>query len=547
MYPSFLPALGDKALLLASAGEWEQALDTAQRLDDIEKEKNLDALEVFAVHAFTQDSYVHEAVDKLERFDKVMRRLEPSSMEYTVDVVTLFSSICSRQPAALTTCVGMLKRLFDNGLTAQEEARVFAEIGCIQTMQGPMQFENAMKSFRDAIQRDNNNVRALEGMILCQLCEGLVDDAESQIELVLLMQGSEELGYGFQYLQSLLLRNKKDGKKAHLEALNNCLDAFSPKHNRGGSTASAHVKPYMNSFHSIRATNPDFTMILASDYLAHSDPSSSLYISSSSGGVGGGDSASSLQGQLAIAGAADEGRESRGIGGGGSSSSGSEAAANNIEISPAVQSGLDLLNRVIRICPGTICAYVEVARAYCSMGMFEEASRALNQCLAMQPNCAPVLLAMAKVEIYRGKLTSADRVLEQALASDFSIRSVPLFKLIKALIRLQQGRYDESLAEIEQLLALPEFGYSLAAKDNVVTHSSSSLFSTNYADSMRLTEDDRVGAFVVYSSLLSKLRRLKEANKVLGHAKVTFAGTPQEVQVLVAASQMYVEKGKSST
>lgn len=38
-------------------------------------------------------------------------------------------------------------------------------------------------------------------------------------------------------------------------------------------------------------------------------------------------------------------------------------------------------------------------------------------------------------------------------------------------------------------------------------------------------------------------RRLKDANKVLSRAKATFAGTRQEVQVLIAASQLYVEKG----
>jgi hypothetical protein len=35
-----------------------------------------------------------------------------------------------------------------------------------------------------------------------------------------------------------------------------------------------------------------------------------------------------------------------------------------------------------------------------------------------------------------------------------------------------------------------------------------------HSDSLRLTDDDRVNAFVTYASLLSRSRRLKEANKV---------------------------------
>ena len=50
--------------------------------------------------------------------------------------------------------------------------------------------------------------------------------------------------------------------------------------------------------------------------------------------------------------------------------------------------------------------------------------------------------------------------------------------------------------------------------------SSSSGNGLMHSDSLRLTDDDRVSAFVIYASLLSRSRRLKEANKILAEAKV---------------------------
>lgn len=46
LYPTFIPAMADKALLLASINDWEQALDAAQRVIDVERE-NFDALLVY--------------------------------------------------------------------------------------------------------------------------------------------------------------------------------------------------------------------------------------------------------------------------------------------------------------------------------------------------------------------------------------------------------------------------------------------------------------------------------------------------------------------
>lgn len=300
---------------------------------------------------------------------------------------------------------------------------------------------------------------------------------------------------------------------------------------------------YLQSFSNLIRFSPDFCIILALDYLSFIEVANvSLYSISSPSSTG-------LQDHINIAQQQNEQQVEAVPKAQALSDLQPDGFATTEEISDAVQSGIALLTRVLNVCPGMTPAYVELARCNATLGLFEEASRGLQQCLSLQPSNSAVLLALAKVEIGRDKSVSADRVINQALSCDFAIRNVPLFKLVKAIVRAQQGRYDEALAEVEVLCALPEFGFGLDSSHSSDAKSAASLLASvstlvkvNYNDSLRLTEDDRVGVFVIYSSLLSKLRRLKEANKVLAYAKIVYAGTSQEVQVLVAASQLYVEK-----
>lgn len=536
---------------------------------------------MIAVHAFTQESQQHDALQKFEDLDASIQRRESSSVGYTLEVVTLFSQICSRQPRALQICSRMLERAqrvlssVNDGGGSDDlmAARLFCLLGTVQTMQGPGNYEKAMKSFREATRKDPDSIAALQGMIYCQLCEGSYDDAESQLELMMLMHGEDgnnALGYEFSYLQAMLWRGKKD-MKSHLDSLDKCKDAFlsTVADESISNCASSAVygpargttKLYMDCFANLMTLRPDFVMLTAIDYLEHMEnagnSTSSVIPSTSSllNGAGG-----NLKSQLA---AQNEANNQQSFG---TAAVENDFETNNsnllsgsgtaLEISPAVQSGMDLLNRILRTCPGMVSAYVELSRCYSSLGMFEEASRVLQQCLALQPNCSPVLVAMAKVEVSRMNTAAADRVLEQALACDFSIRSASLFRLVKVLVRAQQGRIDEAITEIELIMNSSDFNFSLnlgGVSDAEIAAASANLSSglmygsVNYADSMRLTEDDRVSAYVVYASLLGRARRMKEANKVLSHAKVLFAGSKQEVSILVAASQLSVEKNDFDT
>ena len=100
-------------------------------------------------------------------------------------------------------------------------------------------FEKAMKCFREASKKDESagNIKALEGMILCQLLEGSVEDAEAQIELLTLMHGTEDLGFEFAYIQALLLRGKKLQHQQNTATAS--LNKNSDRENTAESAASA--------------------------------------------------------------------------------------------------------------------------------------------------------------------------------------------------------------------------------------------------------------------------------------------------------------------
>jgi tetratricopeptide (TPR) repeat protein len=443
--------------LLATDGEWEQALDTAQRLLDVERD-HIDALKVIAVHGFTQESHIHDAVQKLEDLENAVKDKEPNSIDTAVELAALFSNICARQPRALQISARLLERAAKNAAERAGDAKcavLYCQLGNTLVLQGVAQYERAMKAFREATRRDPNNASALLGMILCQCYEGLMEDAESQIELLTVMHTPEDLGYEFSYLQSLLLRNRKDKKKEHLRALTVCRDMFLQHRDggrkSGGVDVSLGVKTYLNSFQGLLMGSPDFTMLLATDFFLHMEATTSIAASLPSTNsllqTGNALRGQLLQQEPTSAGAAGPnaglgmtlmadagafGGDNFGPGSptkGGSAATGGDGLASGVEITRAVQFGMDLLQmvclvhscvkcrakqaqcsersfrrctnvmycvclQVLRQCPGMISAYVELARCYAALGMFDEAGRLLQQCLSLQPHCSPVLVAV---------------------------------------------------------------------------------------------------------------------------------------------------------
>jgi tetratricopeptide (TPR) repeat protein len=197
--------------------------------------------------------------------------------------------------------------------------------------------------------------------------------------------------------------------------------------------------------------------------------------------------------------------------------------------------------------PGMTVLYIEIARIQSALNKPDDAYRLLRQALSLNPNQSVVLVHLAKVELQRENTQAAHRAIEQALSNDFSIRSIPLFKLVQAAVKGSQGQVDEAITDYETLLQLNEFksssiSSSSASESTHLSPSSSSSSEHSPTNSYRLTDDDVVSAYVSLATLLSKIGRQKEARKVLMNAKLLFTGTAQEIQIIMISSQLSVER-----
>ena len=180
--------------------------------------------QVVAVHAFTQEGHVDEAVRKFEDlFESIMER-EPNAAEVHFRTAELFSRICCRHPRAIELCQNLLERATS---LSPGTAKYFCELGNVLAMGG--QYQSAMKMFKESSRKDTQSFQSLEGMILCQLMEGQLDDAEAQIELLSVMHSSDTddaLSPGFSYLQAILAQRRRRDMKTHLEKLDEAQKGF---------------------------------------------------------------------------------------------------------------------------------------------------------------------------------------------------------------------------------------------------------------------------------------------------------------------------------
>lgn len=133
-------------------------------------------------------------------------------------------------------------------------------------------------------------------------------------------------------------------------------------------------------------------------------------------------------------------------------------------------------------------------------------------------------------------MKAADNYLKQAFAQDFSIRENPVFMLMKSEVEILGKQWEEALATLEHAFKLPAVADPSFNADNPNAIKTSK-FSTPFG------LEERARVYLNLIQVLCEVKNFDQAKKILTKAVSEFNGTPEEVKVMLAQSDLSLKMG----
>ncbi|XP_005393347.1 PREDICTED: tetratricopeptide repeat protein 21B [Chinchilla lanigera] len=249
-FPSFLPAFIKRMKLQLALQDWDQMVETAQRLL-LQDNQNVEALRMLAVYYLCREGNIEKATTKLENLGNALDVMEPQNAQLFYKITKVFSRTCGRNELILQKVQTLLEKAFSLNPQSSEFA---AEIGYQMILQGKI--KEALTWYQTAMTLDNTSISALTGFIRCQLMDGQLQEADQQLEFLSEVQQSMEKSAELIYLNAVLAvkKNKRSEEVIHL--LNDVLD-----------THFLHLEDLPLGIQYFEALNPDFLLEIVAEYL----------------------------------------------------------------------------------------------------------------------------------------------------------------------------------------------------------------------------------------------------------------------------------------
>ncbi|XP_004081785.1 tetratricopeptide repeat protein 21B [Oryzias latipes] len=250
--PGFLPALIKKMKLMLSLQNWDQTVDTADRL--LQKDKNnLEALRMLALHSVCRDGDFTEAAKMLSNLMSSLDILEPNNPELFYRMSLAFTRVCGRNKKVIELTFKMVERAFS---LVPGDPDLAIELGYQMVLMG--RTKEALKWYKTSTSnKEAASISALTGIVRCHLMEGHVDDAEQQLEFLTEIQKSIGKSGELLYLQAVLAAKKRRPQEEVTNLLNDAVD-----------THFSSLQGLPLGVEYLEKMNPDFLLEIIQEYLA---------------------------------------------------------------------------------------------------------------------------------------------------------------------------------------------------------------------------------------------------------------------------------------
>ncbi|XP_073097695.1 tetratricopeptide repeat protein 21B isoform X1 [Manis javanica] len=249
-FPSFLPAFIKKMKLQLALQNWDQTVETAQRLT-LQDNQNVEALRMLALFYLCREGDTEKAASTLENLGNALDAMEPQNAQLFYKITLAFSRTCGRSQLILQKIQTLLERAFS---LMPQQSEFATELGYQMILQGKT--KEALKWYKTAMTLDETSICALVGVIRCQLTEGQVQDADQQLEFLSEVQQSIGKSAELTYLHAVLAMKKNKRQEEVINLLNDVLD-----------THFAHVEDLPLGIEYFEKLNPDFLLEIITEYL----------------------------------------------------------------------------------------------------------------------------------------------------------------------------------------------------------------------------------------------------------------------------------------
>jgi tetratricopeptide repeat protein 21B len=191
-------------------------------------------------------------------------------------------------------------------------------------------------------------------------------------------------------------------------------------------------------------------------------------------------------------------------------------------------------------------AHTLLARTQFAGGDADDAARTLVAALTLDNSHAPAHMLMASVSLARGDARAAAASLREALSNDFSVQKTSAtYHLIEGRVAAADGRPGEAIAALSRALDMP--GVRVLTSKLGVAGAGSDADGPVGLGGGKVSLHDRANIFVQLATLLAQEGKTAQATAVAADASTEFAGTPEEVKIVVAHASLALAGGDIST